>query len=268
MLEGLYSAASGMEAQQQQFDAISNDMANLDTPGYQSTVVGFHDLLYSGGGYGSNVATGAGSAAQVVGRDQTQGAIQVTNRTLDVAVQGEGYFRIAAWNSTGFGEIQYTRAGDFGMDTDGYLVTPEGYYVVGYTLDSSGAPTTTATRIQIPTDARTVTIGQDGIINIVDKDGNAQKVAAISMAKFPNEAGLDRVSGSRFRASNNSGAEAASVPGINGLGVLIPSSVEMSNVDLAQEFTNMITAQRGFQANSRIITAADEMLQELVNLKR
>ena len=94
MLEGLYSAASGMEAQQNQFDAISNDMANLDTPGYQSTVVGFHDLLYSNGAYGSTVPTGAGSASAIVGRDQSQGAIETTNRSLDVAVQGQGYIEV------------------------------------------------------------------------------------------------------------------------------------------------------------------------------
>ena len=94
MLEGLYSAASGMEAQQQQFNAISNDMANLDTPGYQSTVVGFHDLLYSNGAYGSTVPTGAGAAASIVGRDQSQGAIQTTDRPLDVAIQGPGYLQV------------------------------------------------------------------------------------------------------------------------------------------------------------------------------
>src|SRR5438105_2035545 len=100
MLEGLYSAASGMEAQQHQFDAISNDMANLDTPGYQSTIVGFHDLLYSNGNYGSAVPTGAGAAAAVVGRDQSQGAIQQTNRTLDVAVQGEGFIEVRRFDGT------------------------------------------------------------------------------------------------------------------------------------------------------------------------
>src|SRR5579862_6088665 len=100
MLEGLYSAASGMEAQQQQFDAISNDMANMDTPGYQSTVVGFHDLLYSDGGYGSNVATGAGSAAQVVGYDQSEGAIQQTGQPLDVAINGSGYLEVRRQDGT------------------------------------------------------------------------------------------------------------------------------------------------------------------------
>src|SRR5579864_8884484 len=119
MLEGLYSAASGMEAQQQQFDAISNDMANLDTPGYQSTIVGFHDLLYSNGNYGSAVATGAGSAAQDVGRDQTQGAIQQTNQPLDVAVQGQGYIEVRRQDGT----IGLTRNGALQLNDKRQLTT-------------------------------------------------------------------------------------------------------------------------------------------------
>ena len=113
-----------------------------------------------------------------------------------------------------------------------------------------------------------MTIGQDGIVTTVDSAGVVTQVAAISLAKFPNDAGLQRVSGNKFRASNNSGPETAATAGTNGLGIVTPGALEMSNVDLAQEFTNMITAQRGFQANSRIISTADEMLQELVNLKR
>ena len=140
--------------------------------------------------------------------------------------------------------------------------------MVGYTLDSTGAPTTTQTVINIPATTKSVTIGQDGIVTTVDSAGVVTQVAAISLAKFPNDAGLERVSGNKFRASNNSGPETAATANTNGLGFVTPGALEMSNVDLAQEFTNMITAQRGFQANSRIISTADDMLQELVNLKR
>ena len=112
-----------------------------------------------------------------------------------------------------------------------------------------------------------MTIGQDGVVTAVDSAGTVTKVAAISLANFPNAQGLQRVSGNKFAASNNSGPETAATAGTNGIGFITPGAVEMSNVDLAQEFTNMITAQRGFQANSRIISTADEMLQELVNLK-
>jgi flagellar hook protein FlgE len=259
-------------------DVTGANIANVNTAGYKSSRVSFRDSLAqqlraSGApssilGGSNPVQVGLGVQLNSIDTQTLTGAVQSTNNPLDAAISGDGYFRIATFSGTAFGPKQYTRAGNFQKDTAGYMVNPEGYYLVGYTLDAAGAPTTTETRIQIPTDARSVTIGQDGIVNIVDVNGAPQKIAAISLAKFPNDGGLDRISGSRFQASNNSGVEAPGTPGVAGLGILIPASVEMSNVDLAQEFTSMITAQRGFQANSRIITAADEMLQELVNLKR
>jgi len=277
MMRAMFAAISGLKAHQVMLDVVGSNIANVNTIGFKGSRVSFEDSLNQQLG-SSSAPTGSvggtnpkqvGLGVQLGSIDTltTTGAVQSTANPLDAAIQGEGYFRIATWNGTGFGETQYTRAGNFSTDKDGYMVTSEGYYVVGYTLDASGAPTTTETRIQVPTDAREVSLGQDGIVNIVDKDGNPQKIAAITLAKFPNNAGLDRLSGSRFRASDNSGAEMTGTPGTNGLGLVLPSTVEMSNVDLAQEFTSMITAQRGFQANSRVITAADEMLQELVNLK-
>jgi flagellar hook protein FlgE len=112
-----------------------------------------------------------------------------------------------------------------------------------------------------------VSVGQNGAVTTVT-GGTSTTVATLSLAKFPNDQGLQRVSGNRFVSSNNSGTATVAAPGNSGLGLITPGAIEMSNVDLAQEFTNMITAQRGFQANSRVISAADEMLQELVNLKR
>src|SRR5262249_24084172 len=125
MFEGLYSAASGMAAQQQQFDAISNDMANVDTPGYQSTILGFHDLLYSNGEYGSNVATGAGAAAEQLGHDQTQGAIQQTGQPLDVAVEGQGYLEVRRQDGT----IGLTRNGALQLNDKRQLTTQTGLLV-------------------------------------------------------------------------------------------------------------------------------------------
>jgi flagellar hook protein FlgE len=278
MMRAMFAAISGLKAHQVMLDVVGSNIANVNTVGYKASRVSFKDSLAQTMRAASSptASLGGSNPMQIslgvqlnsIDTINTTGALQATNNPLDVAIQGDGYFRISTYGGTSFGEIEYTRAGNFQRDTDGYLVSPEGYYVVGYTLDGNGAPTTTETRIQIPTDARAVTIGQDGIVNIIDANGAPQKIAALSMAKFPNDAGLDRVAGSRFRASNNSGAEAVGTAGASGLGTLMPASVEMSNVDLAQEFTSMITAQRGFQANSRVITAADEMLQELVNLKR
>src|SRR5581483_3548216 len=164
MLEGLFSAASGMEAQQQQFDAISNDMANLDTPGYQSTIVGFHDLLYSNGGYGSNVATGAGSAAAVVGRDQSQGAINTTNRQLDVAIQGEGYMEVRRPD----GSIGLTRNGRLELNAKRQLTNQEGMLI--------------QPPITIPAGVTTdqVTIAADGTVAAAGK-----KVGKISLVTVP-----------------------------------------------------------------------------------
>jgi flagellar hook protein FlgE len=279
MMRAMFAAISGLKAHQTMLDVTAANIANVNTVGYKAERVSFKDSLAqtlqaAGGptaGLGGTNPVQIGLGVQINSTDTitSTGAVQSTGNALDAAIQGDGWFRIATNDGTNFGEVQYTRVGNFAKDTDGYLVSNnQGYYVVGYTLDAQGKPTTTETRIQIPTDARSVSIGQDGIVNIIDKDGNPQKIAAISMAKFPNDMGLDRISGNRFRASNNSGAEQAATAGVNGIGVLIPASIEMSNVDLAQEFTSMITAQRGFQANSRVITAADEMLQELVNLKR
>ena len=165
MLEGLYSAASGMEAQQQQFDAISNDMANLDTPGYQSTIVGFHDLLYSNGAYGSTVPTGAGSAAAIVGRDQTQGAINTTNRQLDVAIQGQGYLEVRRPD----GSIGLTRNGHLELNAKRQLTNQVGMLVqppvtlktpseeagtVPWALSAIGAPFWESTSLPCPSTSR------------------------------------------------------------------------------------------------------------------
>ena len=134
MLEGLYSAASGMEAQQAQFDAVSNDMANVDTPGYQSTIIGFHDLLYSNGNYGSNVPTGAGAEAEQMGRDQTQGAIQQTGQPLDVAVEGQGFIEVRRPDGT----IGLTRNGSLQLNNKRQLTTQTGMLDPAADHDSGG----------------------------------------------------------------------------------------------------------------------------------
>ena len=277
MMRGMFAAISGLKVHQMMLDVTANDIANVNTVGYKAERTSFKDALsqLQRGASGPSATLGGTNAAQVglgvqlngIDNLMQSGAIQSTGNALDCAIQGDGMFRLTD-DPTGFGNILYTRAGNFNRDSNGDMVTPEGYYVVGYTLDSTGAPTTTQTVINIPATTKSVTIGQDGIVTTVDSAGVVTQVAAISLAKFPNDAGLERVSGNKFRASNNSGPETAATANTNGLGFVTPGALEMSNVDLAQEFTNMITAQRGFQANSRIISTADDMLQELVNLKR
>jgi flagellar hook protein FlgE len=277
MMRGMFAAISGLKVHQVMLDVTANDISNVNTVAFKGQRTSFKDALSQlqrgasaptgtlGGTNGAQI--GLGVQLNAIDNLMAPGAIQSTGNALDVAIQGDGFFRVTD-DATGFGNILYTRAGNFMRDSAGDLVTPEGYYVVGYTLDAAGAPTTTPTKINVPATAKSVNIGQDGVVTMIDATGTVTSVAAISMAKFPNDAGLERVSGNKFRASNNSGAEATGTAGTSGLGVLIPGAVEMSNVDLAMEFTNMITAQRGFQANSRIISTSDEMLQELVDLKR
>lgn len=278
MMRSMFSAISGLKVHQVMLDVVANSIANVNTIGFKGQRTSFKDALSQmvRGASAPTPPLGGTNAAQIglgvqlgsIDNLMQQGAIQSTGNALDVAIQGDGFFRVATYDGTAFGDMLYTRAGNFTRDSEGYLVTPEGYYVVGYTLDANGAPTTTETRILIPPDSKAVTIAQNGVVTAIDAAGIATPIAAISMAKFPNDAGLERAAQNKFRVSANSGAEVPGTAGTSGLGTLSPGAVEMSNVDLAQEFTSMITAQRGFQANSRVISAADEMLQELVNLKR
>jgi flagellar hook protein FlgE len=282
MMRGMFSAISGLAVHQTMLDVTANDIANVNTIGYKSERVSFVDAL-SQLQHGASAPTptmGGTNAAQIglgvrlgsIDNIMQAGAVESTGNALDVAIQGAGFFRVVADGSQlgGTANYLYTRAGNFATDANGDLVTENGDYVVGFKLDIAGNPLLGAaneTKITIPPGSQSVTIGQDGTVSVVDSGGNVTKVAVMSLATFPNDAGLQRVSGSMWEATNNSGPETADVAGKSGLGTLIPGAVEMSNVDLAREFTNMITAERGFQANSRVITTADEMLQELVNLK-
>jgi flagellar basal-body rod protein FlgG len=234
MLEGLYSAASGMEAQQQQFDAISNDMANLDTPGYQSTVVGFHDLLYSNGHYGSNVATGAGSAALVVGHDQTQGAINQTGQPLDVAVQGQGFIEVRRFD----GSIGLTRNGRLELNAKRQLTNQVGMLV--------------QPPITIPAGVRTdqVTIGSDGTVEAAGK-----RLGKISLVDVPAPDGLVADGDSVFSATTASGAIRASK-----VTTLQQGALEGSNVDLGDEMAKMMTAQQEYAMGSQAVQYQAQML--------
>ncbi len=234
MLEGLYSAASGMEAQQQQFDAISNDMANLDTPGYQSTIVGFHDLLYSNGNYGSTVATGAGSAAQAVGHDQSQGAIQKTNQPLDVAVQGEGFIEVRRFD----GSIGLTRNGHLELNAKRELTTQQGMLVQPPITIPAGVP------------VDQVSIASDGTVAAAGK-----RVGKISLVDVPAPDGLVADGDSVFSATAASGAIRAA----RGT-TLQQGALEGSNVNLADEMAKMMTAQQEYAMGSSAVQYQAQML--------
>jgi flagellar hook protein FlgE len=281
-MRAMFSAISGLTVHQTMLDVTANNIANVNTIGFKAERASFEDALSQlQKGSSAPTATSGGTNAQQIGLGvrlgsinniMTAGAVQTTGSSLDVAIQGDGFFRVVADPTTlgGTPSYMYTRAGNFTTDANGDLVTNDGDYVVGFKFDSSGNPLTGAaneTKITIPPGSQSVTIGQNGTVSVTDSAGAVTKVAVISLATFPNNAGLQRVGSNNFVATNNTGTETADIAGTNGLGTLIPGAIEMSNVDLAQEFTNMITAERGFQANSRVISTADEMLQELVNLK-
>src|SRR4051794_1980285 len=228
MMRGMFAAISGLRVHQIMLDVTANDIANVNTVGFKAERTTFKDALSqtTKGASGPSASLGGTNPAQIglgvqlngIDNLMQSGAIQSTGNALDIAIQGDGFFRVASFSGGTFGAKAYTRAGDFTRDTNGFLETPDGDYVVGYTLDAAGVPTTTETQIKIPSTAKSVSIGADGIVTVVDAAGVVTKLAAISLAKFPNDAGLERISGNKFRMSNNSGAEVAGTPGdANGL---------------------------------------------------
>jgi flagellar hook protein FlgE len=285
MMRGMFAAISGLKTHQVMMDVTSNDIANVNTIGYKSARTTFKDSLTQlqrgatgvGGGTGGSNAAQVGLGTQIGSIDNlmSSGALQSTGNPLDLAIQGPGFFRVATATMTPgtpavpqpVGDtaddagVQYTRAGNFTTNSEGWLVTQDGFYVQGRD-DVSGAPKL----IQIPPDSTNVSIGQDGTVSYVDATGNRAVAGLVSLATFANASGLERSGNNRWMASANSGFAQRGTPGPQA-GFTTAGAVEMSNVDLAQAFTNMITAQRGFQANSRVISTSDQMLQDLVNLK-
>jgi flagellar hook protein FlgE len=322
MLRSMYSGISGLKNFQTKLDVIGNNIANVNTHGFKKGRVIFKDIMsQTSAGASGPTATSGGTNPMQVGLGSTLAAIdtvhgsgsrQTTNRGLDLAIDGEGFFMVADGTPPGtdgviaetgddaFSNILYTRAGNFYMDQNGYLVNAEGKYLVGvrasdYSVDAnndngvkfadrpdvSGADGENLMEdgklkpnagdvgtIRIPTTARSFNIGPDGTINYTDFNGDLKFAGQIIMSKFPNAGGLEKVGSNYFQPTPNSGEPYAQVAKVAGMGTITPGALEMSNVDLSEEFTEMIVAQRGFQANTRIITTSDEILQELVNLKR
>ena len=281
MMRGMFAAISGLKQHQTMLDVTANDIANVNTIGYKSARVTFQDSLtqLQRGAAGPTTNNGGSNAAQVglgvglgsVDNLMTGGSMQSTGNPLDVYIQGDGFFEIGTGTPTGpataIPATSYTRAGNFTVNSDGFLCTQEGNYVLGYAQPPTAAPATVA--IQIPAGASGVAIDQSGGVSYIDPATSTRVTPyRLTVATFPNAAGLERKGGNTWVASANSGPKTVNTPGVGGAGTTIAGSVEMSNVDLAQTFTNMITAQRGFQANSRVISTADSMLEELVNLKR
>jgi flagellar basal-body rod protein FlgG len=261
MLRALYTAASGMSAQQLNLDNIANNLSNSSTAGFHRRRLQFTDLLYQNmvmpgaaatqqTTVASGLQVGLGtrtSASEVV---QAQGDFTNTGNPLDLAIQGNGFFQITLPS----GEVGYTRAGTFHLDAQGNIVTAD------------GNPLEPA--ITIPANATNVTIGQDGTVSVTQPNQTAaQQVGTIQLAIFPNPGGLNSVGQNLFLATTASGDPIVGTPGgPEGLGTIAQGMQEGSNVDVVEEFIEMIVAQRSYESNSRVVQAADEMLQQLNNM--
>jgi flagellar hook protein FlgE len=279
MMRGMYSAISGLKNHQIALDVTANDLANVNTIGYKGARTTFQDSLtqlqkagtsFNQGFGGANPAqVGLGASLGSISNQMSDGAFQATGSPLDVGIQGAGWFRVATGDPTvgpgSIADMQYTRAGNFTTNNAGYVITQDGRYVIGRTSNAGG----TDTFLQVTPGGTDVAVAGDGAVTFVLPGGGPRATAGyLQLAQFANTAGLERVNANRWGATGASGGEIVGGAGTGSYGQTIGGVQEMSNVDLATEFTDMITAQRGFQANSRVISTTDEMLSELVNLKR
>jgi flagellar hook protein FlgE len=296
MLRSMYSAISGMQSFETKLDVIGNNIANVNTTGFKSGRVDFSDVLSQtiNGGSKPTANTGGTNPQQIglgvhVAAIQTlftQGADQSTGNPTDLAINGGGMFVVQSNGNT-----YLTRAGNFTLDSNYNLVLPDGSIAMGYDyLDKnppSQTPKNTNPRVMnlntMVTDFNTVNgttwqlasapdiqIGQDGSISVaVVNGGNTSRITVgnIALATVPNPGGLLKVGDTLYQTSNNSGSATYQVAGTNNTGTIAAGYLEMSNVDLTREFTEMIVAQRGFDANSKMIGTDNAILQDIVNLK-
>jgi flagellar basal-body rod protein FlgG len=251
-MRALYSAASGMTAQQHRLDTIANNISNVSTTGFKKSRDAFQDLFYqqlaTGGVQANTLQLGNGVRLAGIERDHGQGTVVATNDPLHVALQGDGFFVV----ETNEGERLYTRDGQFTQDVDGMLVTQSGLRVAG--------------DIQIPAGAASIRIDYDGTVHASMSDGQDAVVGQMELARFVNPAGLMARGGNLYQMSPQSG-DAAQVDAGTDVQV-VQGFLEQSNVDVATELIDMIQAQRVYELNSKVVQAADESLQVAVNLRR
>jgi flagellar hook protein FlgE len=279
MLRSLFSGISGLRANQTMLDVTGNNIANANTVGFKANTTVFQDTLSQvmRGATAGDAATGGTNPVQVglgvqvaaTRGNFNQGSAQATGGTTDLMIQGDGMFVLGSGD-----ERVYTRAGAFSWDTQGNLVAPSGKKVQGYAPGDAGGTlidvNLKALEGTLPAgvEMTSYSIGSDGVVRGTFSDDVQREIAVVAVANFTNVAGLERVGETAFRASANSGAADLGVAREGSRGELMAGTLEMSNVDLSAEFTNLILAQRGFQASSRVITTSDQVLEELVNIKR
>ena len=262
MIRALFTAASGMSAQQLNLDTIANNLANCSTAGFRQTRLQFQDMLYQ-----NMVTPGAAQSAQTVSAGlqiglgtksaateviMTQGDLSQTNNPLDIAIEGSGFFQVQRPDGT----IAYTRAGSFHLNNQGTMVTTAGDLL--------------QPAITIPPNATAVTITQYGQVNAtLPGQQNPQQLGQLQLATFANPGGLEAIGGNLFRATLSSGDPVTDNPGgTQGLGQVQQGYLEGSNVDVVSEFVEMVLAQRAYESNSKVIKAADDMYSQVNNMSR
>ncbi len=261
-MRALYTAASGMNAQQANIDNVANNLANVNTVGFKKSRIDFEDLVYqqikAPGAATSQEAqaaigleSGLGTRAVATVRNFGAGNLRSTSGPFDLAIEGNGFFQIALPG----GETGYTRAGSLHVNGEGAVVTADGYAV--------------QPELTIPANATSVTISKDGIVSVAVPGQSApQQIGTIELAMFQNPAGLEARGGNVYAATSASGDPTTGVPGTDGMGTVAQGFLEESNVSVVEEMVQMILGQRAYEANSRVIRAADEMLQQVNNLSR
>ena len=253
MIRALWTSASGMEAQQMNLDVIANNLANVNTSGFKKSSLQFQEMMYdtnkSPGASSTDASTtpsgvqvGYGSKPVATERNFTQGNLQQTGNTFDVAIQGQGFYKVTLPDGTN----AYSRDGSFIVNADGQLVTSQGYQVTGVG--------------QIDPKATNIGIGSDGTISATVNNA-AVKISPITLSNFPNPQGLNSLGSNLYQETAASGnAVDGQTPGVNGMGTLAQGYIETSNVQVVEEMVSMIQAQRAYEINSKAIQTADQMM--------
>jgi flagellar basal-body rod protein FlgG len=261
-MRALSIAASGMQAQQLNVDVISHNIANMNTTGYKRQRAEFQDMLYqnmerpgstssaSGSILPLGIQVGVGVQTDAVGRMTELGGIANTGNAYDLAINGRGYLQVTLPS----GQTAYTRAGNLAVNADGEIVTAD-----GYALEPS---------ISIPQDASAIQITRDGIVEVLmSGQTDPQQVGQLEIASFINPAGLEAIGDNLFLETPASGSPNTATPGSPGFGTLMQGYLELSNVNAVEEISSLIVAQRAYEMNARVITAADEMMQATTQMR-
>lgn len=261
MIRALWTAASGMQAQQLNMDVVANNIANVNTTGFKKSRADFQDMIYQNlktpGAPSTSttqavgVQVGLGTRAAAVTKLFTPGNFTQTGNELDFAIEGDGFYQILQPDGT----TGYSRAGAFKRDNQGRIVNSDGYALVP--------------EIVVPNNATKINVGIDGTISVLQAGQTTPTtIGNIQLATFSNPSGLSSKGHNLYQSTDASGAATTGIPGQNGLGTIAQGTLEMSNVSVMEEMVNLIVGQRAYEMNSKAVQAADEMLQQANNLKR